>query len=165
MGDLHVPEGSIAKARDVLVRVLAMATRSGRMDAVARADLFLGVAAYFDGNHPEALRRAAVSLRQYARIGHWSGVAGTLEGLAVLAMAGGDAIRTLRLGGAAAAVRRRIGSPPGRGWPDVVAGVAFEPARAVTGAYAEEAWAHGERLSVPDAIRYALGAGNRPGSY
>jgi hypothetical protein len=141
----------------VLVQALAMATRSGCMDAVARAHLSLGVAAYLDGNHQEALCRGAGSLREYARIGHWSGVAGTLEGLAVLAMAGGDAIRTLRLGGAAAAIRRRIGSAPARGWQDMVDSVGFAPARALTGAYAEEAWADGERLSVPEAIEYALG--------
>ncbi|HEY4026674.1 MAG TPA: helix-turn-helix domain-containing protein [Candidatus Dormibacteraeota bacterium] len=156
MGDLHLQEGSIAKARDVLVRGLAMATRTGHMDAVARADMFLGVAAYLDGDNPEALRCATASLRQYARIGHWSGVAGTLEALAVLAMARGDGVRALRLGGAAAAIRRRIGSPPSRGWEDVVASAAFEPARAITGAYADEAWADGERLSLQDAIEDAL---------
>jgi predicted ATPase/DNA-binding XRE family transcriptional regulator len=162
MGDLHLQEGRIARARDALVHALAMATRSGRMDAVARAHLFLGVAAYLDGDHPEALRHGTASLVEYAQIGHWSGVAGTLEGMAALAMAGGDAIRTLRLGGAAAAIRRQIGSP-GTGWQAMVASVAFAPARAAAGPGAEEAWAEGERLSVPDAIEYALDAGNRHG--
>ncbi|HYW25984.1 MAG TPA: helix-turn-helix domain-containing protein [Terriglobales bacterium] len=157
MGDLHLQEGRITRARDVLVHALAMATRSGRMDAVARAHLFLGVAAYLDGDHPEALRRGAASLVEYARIGHWSGVAGTLEGMAALAMAGGDAIRTLRLGGAAAAIRRQIGSP-GTSWQAMVASVAFAPARAAAGPAAEEAWAAGEHLSVPQAIEYALAA-------
>jgi predicted ATPase/DNA-binding XRE family transcriptional regulator len=163
MGDLHLQEGRIAKARDTLLRGLAMATRSGHMDAMARADAFLGVAAYLEGDNPEALHRVAGSLRTYARIGHWSGVAGTLESLAVLAMAGGDAIRTLRLGGAAAAIRRQIGSPQGTGWQGVVASAAFEPARAAAGAHAEDAWEDGERLSLRAAIEYALGAVDRHG--
>jgi predicted ATPase/DNA-binding XRE family transcriptional regulator len=158
MGDLYLQEGRIARARDVLVHALAMATRAGRMDAEARAHLFLGVAAYLAGDHPEALRRGAAGLVEYARIGHWSGVAGTLEGMAALAMAGGDAVRTLQLGGAAAAIRRQIGSP-GTSWQAMVASVAFAPARAAAGAEAaEEAWAAGERLSVPQAIEYALAA-------
>jgi non-specific serine/threonine protein kinase len=163
MGDLHLQEGRIAKARDTLLRGLAMATRSGHMDAMARADAFLGVAAYLEGDHPEALRRVAGSLRTYARIGHWSGVAGTLESLAVLAMAGGDAIRTLRLGGAAAAIRRQIGSPQGTGWQEVVASAAFDPARAAAGPHAGDAWEDGERLSPRAAIEYALDAVDRHG--
>jgi predicted ATPase/DNA-binding XRE family transcriptional regulator len=157
MADLHLQEGHIARAREALVRALPMATRSARMDAVARAHLFLGVAAYLDGDHPEALRSGAAGLVEYARIGHWSGVAGTLEGMAALAWAGGDAIRTLRLGGAAEAIRRQIGSP-GTSWQAMVADVAFAPARAAAGPGAEEAWAAGESLSVPQAIEYALAA-------
>jgi len=155
-GDLHLQEGSVALAREVLARGLAMATRAGRMDAVARAELFLGVAAYYSGDHAEAMRRAGASLRGYARIGHWSGVAGTLEGMAVLAMAGGEAFRALRLGGAAAAIRRQIGSPAGRGWQNVVTRAAFEPARAAAGPGAAAAWSDGEGLSVRAAIEYAL---------
>jgi predicted ATPase/DNA-binding XRE family transcriptional regulator len=156
MGDLYLQEGRVAEAREALRRGMAMATRHARMDAVARADLFLGVAAYLEGDHAEARRRATAGLRAYARIGHWSGVAGSLEGMAVLAMAGGDAVRALRLGGAAAAIRRQIGSPQGRGWQDAVTGLAFEPARAVAGAAAPAAWADGERLSLRAAIEYAL---------
>ena len=157
MGELHLQEGRNSRARDVLQHALALAMRSGRTDAVARAHLFLGVAAYLDGDHPEALRRGAAGLVEYARIGHWSGVAGALEGMAALAMAAGDADRTLRLGGAAAAIRRQIGSP-GSIWLAMVASVAFAPARAAAGPAAHEAWAAGERLSVPQAIEYALAA-------
>jgi hypothetical protein len=82
-------------------------------------------------------------------------VAAALEGIASLAMAGGDAHRTLRLGGAAAAIRRQIGSP-GSNWQEIVATVAFAPARTAAGPGAEEAWAAGERLSVSAAIDYAL---------
>jgi predicted ATPase/DNA-binding XRE family transcriptional regulator len=156
MGDLHLQEGHVAEAREALRAGMAIATRHGRMDAVARAEMFLGVAAYLEGDHREALRRAAVSTRAYARIGHWSGVAGTLEGMAVLAMAGGDAIRALRLGGAAAAIRRQIGSPQGKGWRDTVTSFAFEPARAAAGAGAADAWADGQRLTLREALEYAL---------
>ena len=156
-GDLHLQEGRVAEAREVLRRGLAMASAAGRMDAVARAELFLGVAAYYSGDNAEALRRAGTGLRGYATIGHWSGVAGTLEGMAVLAMADGDATRALRLGGAAAAIRRQIGSPAGQGWEAAVTSAAFEPARAVAGAAADAAWSDGERLWVRAAIEYALG--------
>jgi predicted ATPase/transcriptional regulator with XRE-family HTH domain len=155
MGDLHLQEGHAARAREVLTRGLDLATRAGHRDAVARAHLFLGVAAWVDGDHPEALRQGATSLVEYARIGHWNGVAAALEGIASLAMAGGDAHRTLRLGGAAAAIRRQIGSP-GSNWQEIVATVAFAPARTAAGAGAEAAWAAGERLSVSAAIEYAL---------
>jgi predicted ATPase/DNA-binding XRE family transcriptional regulator len=164
VGDLHLQEGRIAEARDALARGMAMATRTGQVDAVARAGAFLGVAAYLEGDHAEAWRHSADSLRDYARIGHWSGVAGTLESLSVLAMAGGDAIRALRLGGAATAIRRRIGSPPGKGWEDLVASAAFQPARIAAGASAEDAWAAGEGLSVPDAIEYALDVSDSAGA-
>jgi non-specific serine/threonine protein kinase len=156
-GDLHLQEGHVVEAREVLRRGLAMASAAGRLDAVARAELFLGVAAYYSGDNVEALRRAAAGLRGYAAIGHWSGVAGTLEGMAVLAMADGDATRALRLSGAAAAIRRQIGSPAGQGWQAAVTIAAFEPARAAAGAAADAAWSDGERLSVRGAIAYALG--------
>ena len=73
-----------------------------------------------------------------------------------LALVDGDAVRAIKLCGAAAVLRERQAAPLQDTWQQRRTKVVIEPARAAAGEQAEKAWAHGARLSVEEAVSYAL---------
>ncbi|HSR23265.1 MAG TPA: hypothetical protein VLW53_06925 [Candidatus Eisenbacteria bacterium] len=133
----------MAEAREVLVRGLELASRCDDVEQVARANLFLAIAAYLEGDHALARDRLAASLPGYARVAHWNGVASALQCFAALAMVEADPVRAMRLTGAAEAIRERIGAPLGSGWQELFSSLVTGPAVATSGERAREARAAG----------------------
>jgi DNA-binding CsgD family transcriptional regulator len=116
----------------------------------------LGWLALTQGQHAEAQARFAESLTRFQDLGEVIPIADSLEGLAALAATRGEHERALRLVGAAAAVRERVGAPlhPIRRmrrdrWLD--------PLRQVVGeSSVAQAWASGHNLTVDQAVALAL---------
>jgi hypothetical protein len=118
------------------------------------------VAAQGDPGHAAALQRE--SLADWQTLGDAVGVSHSLDALAQVAAAGGQARRAARLFGAAAALRERTG---GVGWPPWPDGrtQAEAAARAALGDTAfVAAWASGQALTLEEAAAEALTAAAVP---
>jgi hypothetical protein len=89
----------------------------------------------------------------YGELGDKRGIAKVLEGFADMASVRGHAEDALRIAGAAAAVRRNLGVQRPR-TPRLDCGLAA--ARAALGENAQRLWKEGERMSVEQALEYAL---------
>jgi non-specific serine/threonine protein kinase len=102
--------------------------------------------------------RAALPLR--LRFGDMLGLAPCLEGLAWLAAAEGDLVRTARLQGAAERLWREVLSVPrfGRTWSQEQRDTARDRSRQGLGDRYEREFAAGAALSANEAIQYALSA-------
>ena len=107
-----IDRGEIARALDLLTEAAALDRAAGDQWAIACSANNLGVAHLLDG-HPEIGEPLiADALRTFVEFGDDDGVAESLEALAGIAAAKGDAVRTLRLASAADALRERAGIPP-----------------------------------------------------
>src|SRR5207302_10535501 len=126
---------------------------------IGRANMFLAIAAYLEGDYAHARHRTVEGLQGFARVAHWNGVAAALEGFAALVVIEGDAILAMRLAGAADAIRRRLATPLSKTWRELHDSVVIAPARAAAGARADQAWMDGARMSMQEAISCALGSG------
>ena len=116
----------------------------------------LGSLAKRQGDAQEAMARLAESLVGFREIGQRIGIAACLESMAGVAGATGRPMRAVRLFGAAAAIRDRIGHPPypeeqieyARRWGEVRAQLDTETFAA--------AWAAGQAMTIEQAIAEAL---------
>jgi hypothetical protein len=157
-GELLLKEGRAAEARAALVPGLQLASRHDDVWHIGRANMFLAIAAYLEGDYARARQRAADGLHGFARVAHWNGVAAALEGFSALVVIEGDPVLAMRLAGAADAIRRRLATPLSGTWRELHDSVAIAPARAAAGPRAEQAWADGARMSLQEAISCALAA-------
>jgi tetratricopeptide (TPR) repeat protein len=148
--------GDLDRAADVLEESLILWQRLG--DSTAAARLWRNLArvaiARGDGRQAQALLRR--SLVPFRRVG-WSGfVAFSLEGLAGAAAVMGQPARSLRLAGAASALREGTGTRvPLSEQPELDGWLALAR-RATTEDVATAAWEAGRRMTVDDAVAYAL---------
>jgi hypothetical protein len=139
MGELHLQERRVAEACGALLRGLAYVERCDDVERIARGNMFLTIAAYLDGDYALAHARVAESLRRYAQVAHWNGVASALQGFAALAMVEADTTRAMRLTGAAEAIRTQIGSPLRSSWQELFSSLVTGPALARAGERAAQA--------------------------
>jgi hypothetical protein len=108
------------------------------------------------GNDAEARRLYGESIRMFKELGHKRGIARALECLAASAAAQSNARKSLRLAGAAAALRQRIGAPL-TPTEQMKLEKALEFARRTLGnAAGVSAWMEGWALSVEQAVSEAL---------
>jgi len=157
LGELHLQRGDLAGARSHLERCLASATAPDSRWRMTQAQLFLAVVDFFDGQQATARRRVAEVLELYRQLGNPYAVSASLYAAAGLAVAAGDPERALRLCGAAASERDAIRAPLAPRWEALAQATVVEPARAALDPErAEAAWAAGARLSLDDAVAYAL---------
>ena len=123
---------------------------------------YLGNALLRRGDLDQAQLRFSESLMICREIGHRRRLAYALEGLAGVAAARSEWERTLRLAGAATALRELIGAPL---WPAGLAALEhrIEPARAQLGPdHAAAAWAAGRALALDAALAEALNEPEAP---
>jgi predicted ATPase len=156
LGELLLQEGRGPEARRALVDALALAGRSGATLHLGRALLFLAIVEYFAGDLAQAHDHLVESLRRFDEVGRWNWLASALECFAGLAMVDADGTRAMRLCGAAAALRERLVSPLPECWHEVWTRTVVEPARVAAGDRADAAWSAGTRMSVEEAVAYAL---------
>jgi predicted ATPase len=155
-GDVARAQGDVPAARRVYEDGLAIFRELHDGPGVANSLLDLGRLASEEGAHVRAHALFAESLRISRQLGRKWDVAGVLEELARSAVRQGGWERTLRLAGAATALRERIGAPLAP-TEKVKLDADLDPAhRGLTAADATTAWMRGWATSPDEAIEYGL---------
>ena len=110
-----------------------------------------------EGDYAEAHRLYGESIRMFHTLGHKRGIARALECLAATAAAQSNAEYSLRLAGAAAALRRRLGAPPAPGEQSRLEKALESARQALSSAAGLTAWMEGWAMPVEQAVKEALG--------
>jgi tetratricopeptide (TPR) repeat protein len=155
-GDVARDQGDSAAARALYEQGLAIFRDLGDRWGIAGTLADLGSLAREQGNYPTACPLYRESIRIFQELDHKRGIARLLEGFACLAAVQLEAERSLRLAGAAAALRQNIGAPltPAE-QAKLEAGL--HPARqALTNTAGEAAWLEGWALPAEKAIEEVL---------
>jgi non-specific serine/threonine protein kinase len=147
LGDHDVALERLTEAERVLRRL-------GDEARLANALANLGLLAVNRGRAVEAAGHYAASLRIHGTLRQPQSLAECLEGVGWIAARTGREEQAIRLGGAAAALRRSLGAPH-RPWSQRVVDCWLEEARHSAGEAADAAWSEGEALSVAEAIALA----------
>ena len=151
-GDLERDRGDSTAARNLYEQGLAMFRKLDDRWGIASTLADLGSLARERGNYSDARSLYAESIKLFRELDHKRGIARLLECSACSAAAQLEAERSLRLAGAAAALRQNIGAPltPAE---QAKLEAALKPARQVlTNTVAATAWLEGSALPVDKAI-------------
>jgi len=155
-GDVARDQGDSAAARTLYEQGLAIFRELGDRWGIAGTLADLGSLAKEQGNYPAARSLYGESIKSFQELDHKRGIARLLECFACSAAAQFEAERSLRLAGAAAALRQNIGAPltPAE---QAKLEAALEPARqALTNTAGVTAWLEGWALPVDKAIEEVL---------
>jgi tetratricopeptide (TPR) repeat protein len=168
LGDVALHLGEYDQARALIDQSLALRREAGSKSGIGWSLQNLGYLALQQGDYRQAAARLEESLRLFVALGNKLGVAECLEGLAAVAAAdqppevdssGGRAARasrSLRLFGAAQALREHAGTPlpPYRraGYDQALA----TARAALTASESAAVWAEGQALDWQAAAAYAL---------
>ena len=162
LGDVAREQTDLVAARSFCEQSLAAfrQLRDGWGIATALSDL--GNLSCDHGNNDEARRLYGESIRKFQELGHNRGVARVLECLASSAAAQSNALLSLHLAGAAAALRQRLGAPltPAE-QPRLEKALEFAR-RTVGNAAGLTAWMEGWAMPVEQAVQEALGGNPAP---
>lgn len=155
--------GNVEAARGNLERTLSIGRRHGHRPAIGHPLSLLGTVHELTGDEEAARSCWAEALAVYLTVDNAWGLQQALEGMARLALAGGEAARAARLLAGADAARERLGSLL---LPDQEQAHrrAVDAARRALGdaAFAAE-WSLGRGLTPPQTVALALG-GAAPGT-
>jgi predicted ATPase/DNA-binding XRE family transcriptional regulator len=102
-------QGELERARTGVVRVIALADDVGDLETVAQAEHMSGHIEHALGHLHESRERFARSIERFRQLAIPSGTGNALNGMAVLALATGDAVHAERLLDEATAVLREAG--------------------------------------------------------
>jgi tetratricopeptide (TPR) repeat protein len=163
-GDVARDQGDSAAARALYEQGLAIFRELGDRWGIAGTLADLGSLAREQGNYPSAHSLYRESIKLFQELEHKRGIARLLECFACSAAAQVHAERSLRLAGAAAALRQNIGAPltPAE---QVKLEASLDRARqAVTNTAGATAWLEGWALPVEKAIEEVLIAEAAPPS-
>jgi len=147
-------EGAEIDAKRNVEAASGLAEQIGDAELVAVSMAVLGYIAAGRGEVAVARTRLARALSGWREQVSPRQVAMILDGFALTAAAGGEDERAMRLAGAARALRRRIGSPPGSRLQRMLR-ERMGPAR--RSSRARTMLARGGRMSLQAAVAYALG--------
>jgi tetratricopeptide (TPR) repeat protein len=144
-----------AVARTLLEDALTLAERRGDRMAIAIGHHTVGQVARLDGRFDDATEHYRKALRFGHELGDDASLTEPLQGLAAVAIATGDTERGVRLMGANAAIRERLGGGPPPEWLRL--GDPLGDAQRVLSEDAyRQAWDAGQAMRVDDAVREAL---------
>jgi predicted ATPase/class 3 adenylate cyclase len=147
----------LERARDLLEEGLAIAKRGDDAFATAVANHTVGQVARLQGRLEDAARHYREALRIGGEQGDAAGILEPLQGAAAVAIATGDTVRGVRLLGASAAIRERLGGGPPPEWLRL--GDPLSEARErLSPAEFESAWERGQAMPTADAIADAIAA-------
>jgi predicted ATPase len=156
LGDVARAQGRTAEADQYYNEGLDTFRKLGNSWGMAGSFTDLGNLASEQGEHSKAHSHFKAALELFMDLGYRRGIARVLERLACAAARREDFERALTLGGAAEGLRLRVGAPAR---PAERAGMerVLEPAwRAGEAADTQEAWLKASRMTLDEAIRYAL---------
>ncbi len=155
-GDVERDRGDSGGARSLYEQGLAMFRELGDRWGVAGTLADLGSLAREQGDYSTARALYGESIKLFQELDHKRGIARLLECSACSAAAQLEAERSLRLAGAAAALRQNIGAPL-TSTEQAKLEAALKPARqALTNTVAVTAWLEGSALPVEKAIEEVL---------
>jgi tetratricopeptide (TPR) repeat protein len=155
-GDVARDQGDYAAARALYEQGLAIFRELGDRWGIAGTLADLGSLAREQENYPTALSLYRESIRIFQELDHKRGIARLLECFACSAAVQFEAESSLRLAGAAAALRQNIGAPltPAE---QAKLEASLHPARqALTNTAGVTAWLEGWALPVEKAIEEVL---------
>jgi predicted ATPase/class 3 adenylate cyclase len=145
------------QARSLLEESLALAERSKEPVAVGIGHHTVAQVARLQGRYDDAIEHYAAAVRVGHEFGDDAALSEPLQGLAAVAVATGDAETGVRLLGANAAIRERLGGGPPPEWLRL--GTPLEDARATLSPEAyDRAWAEGLAMTTDEAVAHALEA-------
>jgi tetratricopeptide (TPR) repeat protein len=145
----------LAAARPALEEALALAEKHGDRMAIAVGHHTVGQVLRLEGRFDEAARHYRDAIRFGHELGDDASLTEPLQGLAAVAIAIGNAELGVRLLGANAAIRERLGGGPPPEW--IRLGDPLGDARTILGDESyRRAWEAGLALSVADAVAEAL---------
>lgn len=155
LGDVARSQGDLPAARSLYEQSLATFRELGDLWGMAASLADLGNLARDQGDGSAAQRLYGESIKIFQQLGHKRGVARVLECFACLAVAQ-EPRQSLRLAGAAAAVRKLLGAPLTSA-EQAKLEEAIEPARrALSTTASQTAWLEGWAMPLDTAIREAL---------
>ena len=155
-GDVARDQGDSAAARTLYEQSLAIFRELDNRWGIAGTLADLGSLASEEANYPTANSMYRESMKLFQELGHQRGIARLLECFACSAAAQRESERSLRLAGAAAALRKNIGAPltPADG---VKLEASLHSARqALTNTIGDAAWSGGRDTPVEKAIEEVL---------
>ena len=151
-----IDRGQVTRALELLDEANAIDRAAGNRWELACSSNNLGVAHLLDG-HPEISEPLiADALRTFVELGDDDGVAESLEAFAGIAASKDEAVRTLRLAGAANALRQRAGIPPVEIDHRRLDRWVGQASAALTAEGAARARDEGRQMTTDQAVRYAL---------
>ena len=157
-GDLVRESVDSVAARFYYERSLAAFRELGDGWGIASALSDLGRLNAAENNYPDAERLYCESIRMFKDLGHKRGIASVLECFAVSAAAQSRPEQALRMAGAAAGLRHRVGAPLIPAEHNRLE-TKLESARSrLTNAAGLEAWSSGWEMTVEEAVAEVLGS-------
>ena len=155
-GDVARDQGDFAAARTLYERGLEIFRELGDRWGIAGTLGDLGSLARVQGNYSAATSLYRESIKIFQELDHKRGIARLLECFACAAAAQGEAERSLRLAGSAAALRQKIGAPLTPAEQAKMDGSLHAARQALSNAVAATAWLEGRALPIERAIEEAL---------
>jgi predicted ATPase/serine/threonine protein kinase len=155
-GDVARDQGDSAAAKILYEQGLAIFWELGDRWGIASTLNDLGNLAMEQRNFSTARSLYRESLKTFQELGHKRGIARLLEGFACLAAVQLEAERSLRLAGAAAALRQNIGAPLTPAEQVRLEGMLNPARRALTHAASTTAWLEGWAMPVEQAVEVVL---------
>ena len=155
-GDVARDQGDSAAARTLYEQGLAIFRELGDRWGIAGTLADLGSLAREQGNYPTARALYRESIKIFQELDHKRGIARLLECFACSAAVQLEAERSLRLAGAAAALRQNIGAPLTPAEQAKLEASLHRARQALTHTMGVTAWLEGRALPVEKAIEEAL---------
>jgi predicted ATPase len=157
LGDLASEERNYSLAHSLYEQSLATFRELGDRWGISGTLADLGDLARDEGDHKQAHSQYRESLRMFQELKHDRGISRLLESLATCAAAFGWSERSLKLAGAAAGLRQRLGILVSSASKQRKADRSLEHPRAeLDSARAATAWMEGWTMTTGEAIEYAL---------
>jgi predicted ATPase len=161
-GDVAREKADFAAARSRCEESLSAFRQLGDGWGIASALSDLARLSVDQGNNAEARRLYRDSIKIYQELGYNRGIARVLESLAASAAGQSHAEQALHLAGAAAALRRRLGTPLTRAEQSVLEKALEFSRRTLGNAAGLTAWMEGWAMPIDQALREALASDEGP---
>ncbi len=155
-GDVARDQGDSQAARTLYEQALAIFRELDDRWGIAGTLADLGSLAKEEGNYPATQSMYRESIRLFRELDHKRGIARLLECFASAAAAQLQAVRTLRLAGAAAALRQNIGAPLTPGEQTKLEASLQLARQALTSTAGVTAWLEGRALPLEKAVAEVL---------
>ena len=155
-GDIACAQGDITAARALYERALSAFRVAGDQWGTARSLTDLGSIACERADYPAAQAAYREAIRIFTALEHRRGVARVIEGSACLALARGNAVRALKLAGAAASLRHCISVPLPQREQAEFDRMLLQAWKALNEPQGKAAWAEGAKMKLEEAIAYSL---------